>query len=402
VEVARMMLSFAESMAANMGMQGDPDWIIKIGDYIVQECVEWEFTDDEKDQSSLNIVMPNPDFILNGKFKYGMDMTIRFGYQGNMSPEAYFMVAEIKRSYPGDKVMTITVTGKDESQKMSGGNNKGNQGKGDDKAQLDKNLKANGMTMAGDSKGADAGCKGPCYNESDIDLAYRWGNSMSAAGQMEAAGASGADGPTSPLDGEGSGNMEGSDVKRHDGLTQSISGDWSGDGKAGDRNKNRQNNHGGQHSQEMITGDLELRGCPTLRSKSNCILAGFGVEDNGAWYVKKCVHTMKGKGILTKAAVSRGGTGKGGVGGTSPMVMYANIWKKGEMYFGPRQTNGAAQATFIYGADEHVISFEAKEKPQPHRGGGEPKKGKGKGLLLKKRLTETSTDSDTDTGSIGH
>ena len=396
-----MSLDFMGAIAANMSMQGDPDWIINIGGFIVKECIEWEFTDDEKDQSEIRVLLPNPGNILDGKFKYGMDMTIRFGYAGAMSPEAYLPVAEIVYDYPADKGMTVEVIGRDESGKMSGGNNKGNQGKGDDQTQLKQNMKANGLNMSGDTKGADSGCKGACYNESDKALAYRWANQMSAAGEMEAAG-SGGGGPTSPLAGEQSSDMEGSGVNRHDGRTTSNPGDWSGDGKGGkDRAKNRQNNQGGQDSQAPITATLKLRGFPTLRAKSNANIAGIGSDNSGTYYVKKVKTEFKGKGLLGTAELTRGGTGKGGVGGSAPMVMYANIWKRGEMYCGPRKTDVEAQATFTYGMDQHWMGLKVKIKPQKSKGGGEPKKGKSEGLLLKQRLKPTSTADDSGGASAG-
>jgi hypothetical protein len=295
--------------------------------------------------------------------------------------------------------MTLEIIGRDESSKMSGGNNKGNQGKGDDKTQLKQNMKSSGLNMSGDTKGADSGCKGACYNESDKALAYRWANSMSAAGQMEAAGSGG---PTSPLAGEQSSDMEGSGVNRHDGHTTSNPGDWTGDGKGGkDRAKNRQGNKGGQDSQAPITATLKLRGFPTLRAKSNVTIVGIGGENSGTYYVKKVKHEWKGKGFISTAELTRGGTGKGGVGGSSPIVMYANIWKRGEMYCGPRKTSGEAQATFTYGMDEHWMGLKVKIKPQKARGGGEPKKGKSEGLLLKQRMKPTSTADDSGGASSG-
>jgi hypothetical protein len=386
-----------------MGMQGkDPDWIINIGGYIVRECIEWEFTDDEKDQSEIRVLLPNPENILDGKFKYGMDMTIRFGYANEMSPEAYLPVAEIDYDYPSDKGMTIEVIGRDESSKMSGGNNKGNQGKGDDKAQLKQNLQNNGgLQMTGDTKGADSGCKGACYNESDKALAYRWGNAMAAQGAANTE--SGGNEPISPLADDASGGQSTSagGVNRHDGYTTSHSGDWSGDGKGGkDRAKNRQGNKSGQDSQAPITATLKLRGFPTLRAKSNVTITGIGSDNSGTYYVKKVKHEWKGKGFVSTAELTRGGCGKGGVGGSAPIVMYANIWKRGEMYCGPRKTDGQAQATFVYGQDDHWMGCKVKIKPQPQRGGGEPKKGKAEGMLLKQKLKPTSTSDGGSSGGL--
>lgn len=400
-----MTLDFMGAIAANMGMTQDPDWIIKVGETVIKECIEWEFTDDEKDQSEVRVLLPNPENILDGKFKYGQDMTIRFGYANELSPEAYLPVAEIDYEYPADKGMVIEVIGRDESSKLSGGNNKGNQGKGDDKTQLKQVMKANGLNMTGNTKAAeDSGCKGACYNEPDKALIYRWGNTMAAedtgSGTTDDSG-----GPTSPLansDQAGGGSSESGGVNRHDGYTTSHSGDWSGNGKGGeDKAKNRQGNKSGQNAQAPITATLKLRGFPTLRAKSNVTITGVGSDNSGTYYVKKVKHEWKGKGFISTAELTRGGTGKGGVGGTPPIVLYANIWKRGEIYCGPRKTNGEAQATFSYGSDQHWMGLKVKNKPQPQRGGGEPKKGKAEGMLLKQRMKPTSTSSGSSGGSGG-
>ena len=153
-------------------------------------------------------------------------------------------------------------------------------------------------------------------------------------------------------------------------------------------------------TQAPITATLKLRGFPTLRAKSNVTIVGVGSDNSGTYYVKKVKHEWKGKGFISTAELTRGGTGKGGVGGQAPIVMYANIWKRGEMYVGARKSSGESQATFTYGTDQFWMGLKVKIKPQPARGGGEPKKGKGEGLLLKQRLKPTST-SDGGSGSSG-
>lgn len=395
-----MSLDFTGAISANMGMTKDPDWVITVGGSTIQDCIEWELTDDEKDQSEVRLLLANPENRMDGQFQYGQEMTVRFGYSGEMSPSAYLPVAEIDYEYPSDKGMVIEIVGRDESSKMSGGNNKGNQGKKANHLQLKQTLKDSGLNMKGDATGPDSGCKGSCYNESDKALAYRWGNSMSG-GMTDISG--GGAGPISPLANESGGTSESSGgVAKHNGYTSSNPGDWAGDGKGGTKgSKNRQNNKSGQDSQAPITATLRLRGFPTLRAKANVTIAGVGSTNSGTYYVKKVKHEWKGKGFLTTAELTRGGTGQGGVGGSSPMVAYANIWKKGEMYIGPRQTNGQSQATFTYGQDQHWMGLKVKIKPQPSRGGGEPKKGKSEGLLLKQRLKPTSTSDDSGSGSSG-
>lgn len=376
------MLSFAQAIAANFEM--DPDWIISINGSDVGRYVrEWEFIDDEKDQSQIKVVLANPELVNSGKYKYGQDMSIRFGFRGELSQPAQLPVAEIHEKYSTGKGSEITVTGRDESSKLSGGNNKGNHGKKDDAELLRRILASRGLQMKGDAKGEYDGGKGPLYNESDRAACYRLGNCLSHSGQDGGGGAP----PESPIAGEDS-SIEGESPERDLGWSFSSAAKWPGKGKAGKRDKNRADNHSGRQGQDPITAKLELKGFPSLRAKANVTMQGVGSAASGTYYVKKATHSWRPEqGYRTSAELSRGGTGQGGVGGRPPMVMYADPWEKGSMYVGHRQTDGSSQATFTYGDGSHVISFEFTVRPQKDRGGGEHKKpGKGDGIDLRKRL----------------
>lgn len=208
--------------------------------------------------------------------------------------------------------------------------------------------------------------------------------------------------PESPFSGEKTSDVDKAD--RDDGWTFSSADKWPGSGKGGE-DKNRAQNHQGNHGQEPITGTLELKGYPTLRAKASVRILGAGPAASGDYYVKKVKHSWKPQqGYKTTATLARGGAGQGGVGGSSPMVMYADIWKKGSMYFGPRKTDGEPQAIFTFGDGKHWIEFEYDLHPQPHRGGGEPGKGKGAGIDLRKLLKpyfESSSGGNSDTDGDG-
>ena len=380
----------------------DPDWVITINKVDVHKYInEWEFIDDEKDQSQIKAVLGNPDMVNSGKFSYGQDMQISFGYLGNLIGPAYLPVAEIKESYPTGKALTVTVTGKDETSKTSGGNNKGNQGKMDDAKRLRQSLQDRGLHMDGNVKGENSGCKGACYNESDRALAYRLGNSLST--EQEGGGGGSQDSPQNPLSNEKSSSSDGTGMQKDQGHTFSSASKWSGDGEGGKRDKNRGKNHGGQQNQDPITAKLELKGYPLLKAKTTVEIQGVGPAASGTYYVKKVTHTWKqGENYKTVAELSRGGTGGKGVGGTPPIVMYADIWKKGSVYVGARKTGDSPQTTFIFGEGKHVVSFEMTVKPQKNRGGGEPKKGgKGEGIDLRKKLAAYTEDGGEDSDKEG-
>jgi phage protein D len=171
------MLSFGEAIQANQSMDSDPDWVITInGQDVGQWVMEWELIDDEQDQSQIRVVLANPDLVNSGKFDYGQDMEIRFGYKGLLGPKAYLPVAQIKERYPAPGELTIEVIGRDETSKLSGGNNKGNHGNESDENVLKKILESRGLKMGGDAKGVKDGCRYGLMNENDRAACYRLGN----------------------------------------------------------------------------------------------------------------------------------------------------------------------------------------------------------------------------------
>jgi hypothetical protein len=386
-------LSFTDAMAANLEMEGDPSWIITIGEKVFAAwdgdaslLIEAELLEAEQSQSHLEVELANPNKMLSGAFHYGMPMTLRYGYGNQLSPAAQLPVAEVREKYPKSKNRTIKITGKDESTKLSGGSNKGTHGKGDDKEVMESIMKSRGLKLTGNAKGEKSPCGVSLYNESDRAASYRLGNSMGA----ESGGGSGGSSPTSPYSSEQSSSMEGTEAERDAAHTFSSPAGWNKIDQYMPRDKNKANNHQGRNSQAPIKGTLELRGVPTLRAMANVGINDVGSAASGTYYAKSVKTKISRKdGYLTTVELERSGYGKGGVGGNPPLIMTANIWQKGEMFLGSRPSNGEAQATFTEG-DRHWINFEYIEKPEPQRGGGE-KKGKGEGLDIRNRWQPTST-----------
>jgi hypothetical protein len=399
-----MNLSYAQALVANFTYQGDPSWIITIGP---MSFTSWDgngalLKEDEQNQSQIDVTLANPNQILSGVFGYGMPMTLRFGYGMNFSPTAHLPVAQVKEKYSSSDHMTVTVTGRDDTQKMSGGNNKGNHGKKSDRELIKDLLQSRGLSMSGNSDSVSDGCKGALMNESDRAAAYRLGNAQGPGSSASSSGSGTS--PASPYGTESSSTIEGQEAQRDAGYTFSSAEGW-GEKKGKGRDKNRGGNHSGRQSQAPIKAKLVLRGFPTIRACGNVGIAGVKGKASGTYYVKTVETEWENKGMITTLDMERGGTGSGGVGGSAPVIMRANIWQQGEVYLGPRQSFGMPQATFIYGQDAFWMDFEYIEAPQSSRGGGEGGQGgksKGESHDLRDRLKPISTeDSGASSGQGG-
>lgn len=395
------MISFQDAIAANLSMDPSagegPDFVLTVdGENIGEYCQKWKFVDAEQGMSQISATLANPDKKNSGKWKYGQEMEIRFGYRGQLGEKAHFKIAEVKERYPQGGDRTIELVARDESQKMGGGHGKGNLGKGKDGEILYKQLESDGIKLDHQGSGSQHD-RAYVMNENSNQLLHKFGGNIDPGDGGSGGGAQ----PTNPLGNEKEGNVEGTKAKKNQGLTFSSAERLAK--KAKGRDGNRGKNQGNQHGSKPVTGKLKLKGFPTLRAKATVEMQDFGDEASGTYYVDKAEHSWElGHGYITDADLSRGGTGKGGVGGKPPMVFYANIWQKGSAYLGPRKTDGEAQTTFRDREGKHLIDFEFHCKPQPQRHGGEPKKAKGKGVDLYNKLETFETGAEsTSTGGEG-
>jgi hypothetical protein len=352
------------------------EFIIRVnGQQVDEHCVEWELVDAEEGASEIKIVIANKDLRFSGQFDYGQDMDIRFGYSGDMSDTAYLPVGEVEEHYPSGKYPTVTVIGRDPTSKMAGGKHRGKHKDGQSQEIIDREVQSLNMKVHGAS-GQGVSFKNNAYvmNENSLQTIYK----MQRTIKPEGSGGN----ENSPLKGEQQSSVPGTKMDRNDGNS------WSSaekvpenmDGLDENRGKNHNNHHGG----EPITADLELKGYPRLKGKTIIEVTGVGSKASGSYYGKQVSHSWNdSNGLRTKAKLIRGGSGKGGAGGEPPVVMYADIWRKNMVYYGPRKISGGPSASFEFGKGDYVIDFKYKCKPQSQRGAGEPGKGKGRGIDLR-------------------
>lgn len=111
-------------------MSIDPDFIITInGEDVTKYVHNWKLTDSEK-KSTLVVLLKNPDQVLSNKFDTGQEVSIIFGYVGNMGEKVEMTIKKYEESYAVDDPHDfIQVTGHDSLDKTEGDNlNDGGQG----------------------------------------------------------------------------------------------------------------------------------------------------------------------------------------------------------------------------------------------------------------------------------
>lgn len=127
-----MSLTFTQSISANQSFHGDPDFIITVDGIDITPLVNtWKLQDGEEGAGEISVTLINPNLELGGAFGYGQKLSMRFGYQGQLSPKATVDIVGIQEKYPTGGVPTITLTGRDDMYKMAGGNKRGTLKKGE-------------------------------------------------------------------------------------------------------------------------------------------------------------------------------------------------------------------------------------------------------------------------------
>lgn len=142
---------------------------------------------------------------------------------------------------------------------------------------------------------------------------------------------------------------------------------------------NKANNARNQAAQDKITGNITLVGVPILKAGLCVNILNVGPRASGKWYVKDVMHEWDSvKGYTTQASLLRsqlpeGGNSQGsgkmpGKTGT-PVIMAADIYKKGKLNLKPRNLDAEVQDTFVYGDDDHrLISFSCSFHKQEKKG----------------------------------
>lgn len=389
--------------------RGDPDYIVTLDGKPIptEDILSWNVVDDEETASSITVEVENGDYRYSGKVKIGAKLAIRFGYVGFLIGKATFPVMAFKEHYTTSSGCTLTINGKDPTQKQGGNKHSGAHESKDPKKAVESTLDTRPGDVSGGGSGMSSGMSGvkgnppknilnernkPApilfFNESIWEFQRRM---MPLWGQEDKATA-------------GVNDVYPEEPKAPEGFKgeQSKGDSQSGSGNAND--KNRGNDSGGKGGQDPVKATIKLIGYPELKAKKNIKIVNVGPEASGTYYVKQCRHHIaKGGGnYTTDASLIRGGTGKGGSGtisGCSPCVSFSDIYGGGS-YFGPRQYGSKEQDTLTFGSGGPLISFDLAVAPQGNRGGGKDK-GKTRGHDLTNRAKPKASDDDRPNSQQG-
>jgi hypothetical protein len=116
-------------------------------------------------------------------------------------------------------------------------------------------------------------------------------------------------------------------------------------------------------SGDSVRGQLEMYGDPKFRAKTVIEVRNVG-NGSGKWYVKTATHRWNPHlGYRDYADLI--------LPDETPMVQYAEIYKKDEIYVGPRKLDQQG-GVYTYGVDDKlIIAFKFTETVQSSRAAGE-------------------------------
>lgn len=356
-----------------MGYRWQPDFVIKIGNQDVTKLSQsWEFNDVEEGISNITVVYVNKDFDV--KTKVNDKLTLRFGYQGNLSERITMEVKEHTESY-GKDGSTVTVTAYDCSERLTGVMAKGFRHDDDMKKFIESlgdgvepkvKVEVDGSLQ---NPKMDEDFKIGAFNQRLIDLMKTY---MKFLGNPKALGKIGKTGKakgTKAIKKQAKGKKpKGFAGEVKEGI-MSAQGPKTTEEVAKellDLQKNELAQYSEQAAGETIRATITILGEPHFRAKQ-CIEVQNVGRASGKWYAKGVTHSWSvGHGYTTNADLLDADTG------FVPIVSYAEVYKTDKMYVGPRKLDQAATHTFVFGRnDKRIIYFKWTERVQEARAAGE-------------------------------
>lgn len=384
-------------------MNYDPDFLlIANGVDVTQSLMNWHLSLPDNDSCSLSFQVENQNSQYAGLFLPNIQVSFCFGYMGYLQPMITLDILSIAPEF-NVGIKTVKITAYDEIHKLCGGNMQGAFKKGVDTKQAIKDTIKNytgiDPEVGLDSPKFASNFRIPCIGKTPMQLIdYCKDMSFTDKGdEIKSYYQDPVAGPPESFAGTADPGWR-QPATSWKARTDSRNPDSSQQNKDNTIDQNRNKNMNKKRNSGTITAKLALMGYPDLRP-SACITVLNVDEYSGDWYCNHVDHMWSNENAqyLTSASLQKGEIDKGESGEGSkapnPMVVSCDPFKK-SIYCGPRKTDAASQATFVYGVGQEVISF--------HPSISTEKKGASQGVGSKGKLIDAAGKSSNQYAEGGN
>ncbi len=345
------------------GYRWQPDFVIQIGGRdLTRYCLAWELTDTEEGLSSIRA-----DFWNFGTEKLTeKEITIRWGYQGNLSEPVTMRIKEHTELYD-IKGLRFSVVAYDALERLTGVSATG-LFRDDNVREAIKTIgqlvepKLN-VTVDGENPVFQKEHRLSITNERLVDAQKRL---MSLLGVPKKTSPARMSHTLKAIKQQAKGVKQANfDGLVREGIAIAMGPYLSKDktGKLNNIMENILNQVLSKASGDSVRGQLEMYGDPKFRAKTVIEVRNVG-NGSGKWYVKTATHRWNPHlGYRDYADLI--------LPDETPMVQYAEIYKRDEIYVGPRKLDQQG-GVYTYGVDDKlVIAFKFTETVQSSRAAGE-------------------------------
>ena len=389
-----------------------PDFVAKVGNSdVTKHLTKWKLQDLEDNLSSIVMTIENVDYQYSGKFRDEDEISIKWGYQGNLGGKATFELKACEENYGTDGCYVI-VTGLDPAHRMTGAaargsffNSKSYKKMADEIAQWNRLSIKWGGTPQEPNLPADYNYPVPAMRH-DVLVRQMMMHMIPPGKGGKVGGIGKSNQPIkSQPNPKGGGSFKG---KQGRGWYQSRAGGMMYTKTDTDKENTtiiaKLKEISNAAASESIYGKIELKGIPQLRAKKGITILNVGPDYSGKWYVKGVDHEWDvKKGYYTVADLLRDQLGAQGIDTSGdvfrPMVMHGDPYDKDTIICEPRDMNAASQITVTFGKGENVVQFKGAWQVQGSRGAGEG--GDIKFTAIDAVPHEAQHDATPDASSIG-
>jgi phage protein D len=344
-------------------MSYDPDFLVVVdGTNVTQSVMDWNLSLPDNDSCTLSVTIENQNSEWAGLVKVNSQVSFLFGYVDNIQPMIMLDVLHVAPAFElGTK--TIKFRGTDELHKLNSNSMKGCFKSGTDTAAVCKNI-----AKAYTSYTPDVNLTSPKFQKDFAPASPGWTPmqniqyyskmSRNPNGNPNSSWTPFLPGPSSVQDfkgtlPQGNGSAPIQNNARIDNRDPKCSSSDQCGANTIDQNRNANMNQNKKAG--TVTAKLHLMGYPSLRPSQGVTVLNVD-EYSGAWYATQVNHSWEKGGNYFTDVTLQSGSPDCSDKAPAPMVISCDLFNK-SIYIGPRKTDAASQATFVYGSGDETISF---------------------------------------------